>query len=139
MPYLNGRDESLNGSDDSATDVKLRWRATLATCSSEPAKSRMNTWMVSRDRPVAHPVDFQTLLANLGGDLPVEGEDSHQVIEQLWQTADPTLVATVGPRYFGFVVGGSLPASGSCGMAHNCLGSEWWALCALAGGCCRWN
>jgi glutamate/tyrosine decarboxylase-like PLP-dependent enzyme len=73
------------------------------------------------DRPVAQPVDFQALLANMGGDLPVEGEDSRQVIEQLWKFAAPGLVATVGPRYFGFVVGGSLPAA----MAADWLTTTW--------------
>ncbi len=73
------------------------------------------------DRPVAHPVDFQALLANMGGDLPLEGEASVRVIEQLWKVADPGLVATAGPRYFGFVVGGSLPAA----LAADWLASTW--------------
>ena len=47
----------------------------------------------------------------MGGELPVEGEASLHVIQQLWKVADPGLVATVGPRYFGFVVGGSLPVA----------------------------
>ena len=73
------------------------------------------------DRPVAHTVDFHDMLANLGGDLPFEGEDSHHVIEQLWTLADPGLVATAGPRYFGFVVGGSLPVA----VAADWLTSTW--------------
>jgi glutamate/tyrosine decarboxylase-like PLP-dependent enzyme len=73
------------------------------------------------DRPVAHRVDFAALLANMGGDLPLEGEDVDRVIEQLWKTAEPGLVATVGPRYFGFVVGGSLPAA----LAADWLTSTW--------------
>jgi len=73
------------------------------------------------DRPVARPIDFQALLAKMGGDLPLEGEASVQVIEELWRLADPALVATVGPRYFGFVVGGSLPAA----VAADWLTTAW--------------
>src|ERR1051326_4190240 len=63
------------------------------------------------ERPVGRPVDFESLLEGFGDELPAEGEDSLRVIEELWRLADPGLVATAGPRYFGFVVGGSLPAS----------------------------
>jgi glutamate/tyrosine decarboxylase-like PLP-dependent enzyme len=73
------------------------------------------------DRAVARPLDFHELLASMGGALPLEGEDAQQVIEQLWRLADARLVATVGPRYFGFVVGGSLPAA----LAADWLTSTW--------------
>src|ERR1051326_2406646 len=63
------------------------------------------------ERPVGRPVDFESLLEGFGDELPDEGEDSLRVIEELWRLADPGLVATAGPRYFGFVVGGALPAS----------------------------
>lgn len=68
------------------------------------------------DRAVAGPVDLQELVVQLGGELPLAGEPSLDVIEQLWTVAKPGLVATVGPRYFGFVVGGSLPAA---------VGADW--------------
>jgi glutamate/tyrosine decarboxylase-like PLP-dependent enzyme len=63
------------------------------------------------ERPVGRPVDFESLLGGFGGELPAEGEDSLRVIEELSRLADPGIVATAGPRYFGFVVGGSLPAA----------------------------
>ena len=63
------------------------------------------------DRPVARRVAFGDLVTKMGGDLPLEGEASLQVIEQLAEIAEPAVVATAGPRYFGFVVGGSLPAA----------------------------
>ncbi len=62
-------------------------------------------------RPVGRPVEFAALLARMGGPLPRQGEDPLQVIDHLRAAADPGLVATAGPRYFGFVVGGALPAA----------------------------
>ncbi len=64
-----------------------------------------------KDRPVGRPVNYAGLLANMGGSLPAEGEDPLQVIENLVKAANPGLVATAGPRYFGFVTGGAHPAS----------------------------
>jgi glutamate/tyrosine decarboxylase-like PLP-dependent enzyme len=72
-------------------------------------------------RPVGHPVDYPALFEKMGGALPIEGKDSLQVIEQLVETAEPGLVATAGPRYFGFVIGGSQPIS----VAAEWLASVW--------------
>jgi glutamate/tyrosine decarboxylase-like PLP-dependent enzyme len=63
------------------------------------------------ERPVAPPVDAERMREALGGPLPERGADAHDVIEQLAGAVEPALVATAGPRYFGFVVGGSLPAA----------------------------
>jgi glutamate/tyrosine decarboxylase-like PLP-dependent enzyme len=74
-----------------------------------------------RSRPVAPQVDFDVLLASMGGSLPLEGEDSLRVVEHLQRAADPGVVASVGPRYFGFVVGGALPAA----VAADWLTTTW--------------
>ncbi len=63
------------------------------------------------DRPVAPPVDVEELTAGLGGPLPEEGDDPAAVIDRLVAAVEPGLVATAGPRYFGFVVGGALEAA----------------------------
>jgi len=54
----------------------------------------------------------------LGGPLPEEGEPPERVVEELARRADPGLVATAGPRFFGFVIGGSVPAA---------VGADWLA------------
>jgi glutamate/tyrosine decarboxylase-like PLP-dependent enzyme len=74
-----------------------------------------------QERPVARTVDFAALLHNLGGALPEEPEDAIHVVERLSQAAGPGLVATPGPRYFGFVTGGALPAA----VAAEWLASTW--------------
>jgi glutamate/tyrosine decarboxylase-like PLP-dependent enzyme len=63
------------------------------------------------DRPVAPTVNPDTLHASLGGPLPAEGAAVQEVIEQLAAAVKPGLVATAGPRFFGFVVGGSLDSA----------------------------
>lgn len=61
------------------------------------------------------------LLAALGGAVPEGPEDPLAVIEDLARAADPGLVATVGPRYFGFVTGGAVPVA----VAADWIGSAW--------------
>jgi glutamate/tyrosine decarboxylase-like PLP-dependent enzyme len=51
------------------------------------------------------------LLEAAGGALPPDGQDAVAVVEELARVVDPGLVASGGPRYFGFVVGGALPAA----------------------------
>ena len=63
------------------------------------------------ERHVGSRADASALAERLGGPLPEDGTDPVTVIEQLSEAVDPGLVATAGPRYFGFVVGGALPAS----------------------------
>jgi glutamate/tyrosine decarboxylase-like PLP-dependent enzyme len=63
------------------------------------------------ERPVAPGVDPAELRAALGGPLPTERADPDAVIEQLASAAEPALTATVGPRFFGFVIGGSLDSA----------------------------
>jgi glutamate/tyrosine decarboxylase-like PLP-dependent enzyme len=74
-----------------------------------------------KDRPVGRPVDFAALVESVGGPLASEGEDPIQVIEHLAKAIEPGLVATAGPRYFGFVIGGSVPAA----LAADWLTSAW--------------
>jgi glutamate/tyrosine decarboxylase-like PLP-dependent enzyme len=59
--------------------------------------------------------------SDLRRELTDSGEDAVKVLEHLAADAEPGLVESTGPRYFGFVVGGSLPVA----LAADWLASTW--------------
>ncbi len=59
--------------------------------------------------------------ALLDQSLPDDGEPTEEVIRQLVAAARPGLMASAGPRYFGFVVGGSMDAA----LGADLLTSGW--------------
>ena len=73
------------------------------------------------DRPVGSSASVEDLRAAFGGPLPVKGSDDVQVIADLIAAAEPGVTAIPGGRYFGFVIGGALPAA----LAADWLTSTW--------------
>jgi glutamate/tyrosine decarboxylase-like PLP-dependent enzyme len=73
------------------------------------------------DRHVGGTATRAALLEALGGPLPGKPTDALNVIDELVEHADPGIVASAGPRYFGFVTGGALPVT----VAAEWLGSVW--------------
>jgi glutamate/tyrosine decarboxylase-like PLP-dependent enzyme len=76
------------------------------------------------ERPVfpAFPdADDHDLLDQFGGPLPEAPEDPRQILTDLATHGGDAAVATPGPRYFGFVIGGALPAA----LAADWLTSTW--------------
>jgi glutamate/tyrosine decarboxylase-like PLP-dependent enzyme len=72
-------------------------------------------------RPVGARAGLEELRARLARPLGDQGEDPRTVIEELARDVEPGLTASAGPRYFGFVIGGSLPAA----VAADWLTSAW--------------
>ena len=62
-------------------------------------------------RPVFPQASADELRASLRVPLQAEPLDPAQVVEELAAAADPGLVAMPSGRYFGFVIGGGLPAA----------------------------
>jgi glutamate/tyrosine decarboxylase-like PLP-dependent enzyme len=63
------------------------------------------------ERPVKAQVGVDELTALVGGPLPSRPTDPGEVVALLADAVDAGSVATTGPRYFGFVVGGALRAT----------------------------
>src|SRR5581483_3037631 len=73
------------------------------------------------DRPVPASAGFAELRAALDLPLPEGPSDPVEVVEALARDVDPGLTQMGGGRYFGFVIGGSLPAA----LAADWLTSAW--------------
>jgi len=73
------------------------------------------------ERPVFPQTPVEELGARLGGPLPDAPTDPLEVVEMMAREVEPGVVATAGPRYFGYVIGGALPAA----LAADWLTSVW--------------
>ena len=75
------------------------------------------SWLASlAERDVRPAADVEAMRAALGGPLPEQPLDPAQVVDDLARAAEPGLLATPSGRFFGFVIGGALPAA---------LGADW--------------
>src|SRR5215207_8675687 len=73
------------------------------------------------ERGVFPTPDAIMRLTELGGTLPESPSDPAEVIRLLDEVGSPATVVSAGSRYFGFVIGGSLPAT----LAANWLAGVW--------------
>jgi glutamate/tyrosine decarboxylase-like PLP-dependent enzyme len=73
------------------------------------------------ERPVWPAATVDELRSALGGDLPEGPSDPLEVIESLAEAVEPGVVGIPSGRYFGFVIGGAVPAA----LAADWLASTW--------------
>ncbi len=81
----------------------------------------------AHDRRVSPTESALAALERFHEPFPEAPCDPHEVIEILDKFGSPATVTTTGGRYFGFVIGGTLPAA----MAANCLAAVWGQNAAL--------
>jgi len=80
------------------------------------------SWIASLgNRTVRPTASLEELTRAFGGDLPEEGQDPAAVLDLLAGAGEPGLMATAGPRFFGFVIGGSQPVA----LAADWITSAW--------------
>jgi glutamate/tyrosine decarboxylase-like PLP-dependent enzyme len=68
------------------------------------------------DRPVAPSATVGQLRKLLGGGLPDQPDDAEDVVALVARAGRTGTMASAGPRFFGFVMGGALPAA---------VGTDW--------------
>jgi glutamate/tyrosine decarboxylase-like PLP-dependent enzyme len=114
MTDVTGRPDG-SATDSAAATGELG--ALLRTAAAHAATYRASL----ADRPVRGPHGIEEVAAALGGDLPAAPAPPADVVEQLVAAVEGGLMSTAGPRFFGFVIGGSLPGA----VAADVLAAGW--------------
>ena len=78
-------------------------------------------WQSLSERRVSPASDALARLTELEEPFPADQSDPRAVLALLDEIGSPATLATAGPRFFGFVIGGALPAT----VAANWLASAW--------------
>jgi glutamate/tyrosine decarboxylase-like PLP-dependent enzyme len=102
---------------DRVTARSLDYDAALAR-----AVEHARGWLTALpDRPVPPRQNADEVLAVVGGPVPEGPSDAASVVDELAAAAEPGLMAMGSGRFFGWVIGGALPAA----LAADWLTSTW--------------
>jgi glutamate/tyrosine decarboxylase-like PLP-dependent enzyme len=97
-------------------------RADDYTAALDVAAARAREWLGSlADRPVPPALGADELAGRVGGPLDEAGAPADRVVAELAELAEPGLMAMPSGRFFGWVIGGTLPAA----LAADWLVSAW--------------
>jgi glutamate/tyrosine decarboxylase-like PLP-dependent enzyme len=106
---------------EKAPPADERWgpdTADLLRATAELSIDYLTTLPDRRVHPLATPAELRELL---GDALPEHAAPTPSILTDLVAAGERGAVASAGPRYFGFVIGGSLPAA----LAADWLTSTW--------------
>jgi glutamate/tyrosine decarboxylase-like PLP-dependent enzyme len=100
-----------------------RWGDATGDLLREAADYAVDFLRTLADRPVWPPASVEELrdAFGLAHELPDAGLAAADVVRDLVTAAEPGVLASAGPRYFGFVIGGGLPAA----LAADWLATAW--------------
>ena len=88
----------------------------------ERAASHARSWLTTLpDRPIPFQADADAIRARLGESLLDDPADPAEVVDELADAVEPGLLAIPSGRFYGWVMGGTLPAA----LAADWLTSAW--------------
>ena len=90
----------------------MKWTSALDAASAHAASYLGSI----ADRQVVAPASAEDLRQLFAAPMPAAGEDPVAILDRLAHGATVGTMATQGPRYFGFVIGGGVPAA---------VGADW--------------
>jgi len=97
-------------------------RSDAYTAALDRAVAHTHAWLDSMpDRPIPPRRTADELREGLGGPLPDHPSDPADVVDLLAESIEPGLMAMPSGRFFGWVIGGTLPAA----LAADWLTSAW--------------
>ena len=85
----------------------------------------LNYLATAAAEPVNRPVFPSEMAPRFDLNLPEVGCNPGEAVQEWMERAGPGIVRSAGPRYFGFVTGGSTPAAIAGEHASLSKGSEW--------------
>ena len=102
-------------------DNQLSPRSPFEALLNQACESAQDYLASVHDRHVGVTPQAMDGILTLGGEMPVTGEPADSILRSLHEAGSPATMATMGGRFFGGVIGGSLPIT----VAAHWLADAW--------------